>query len=199
LTSGHCVKIDASGNFIDAGSACASSSGPTLLTTLTASNSSSLSACDTGCTQTVTIDSTYSFYVLEFSNVLPASNNVQCQITVKSGGAFKVTNYHSNGVGNGTSSGDISTYIPCSDGSSGVGNSGNGAGVTGKVTFSNPTGTFPTFYGLVSYLNNNTTSRSATTGGVWWNGGTGGAINGVSIAFGAGNISSGSINLYGYP
>jgi hypothetical protein len=63
-----------------------------LLATLTASASASLND-SVACGGSNCLTATYNAYELVFTNILPATNNVSCQIQVHSGGSYLATNY----------------------------------------------------------------------------------------------------------
>lgn len=156
-----------------------------LLATLTASNVATVS-------DTTHITSTYKDYEVVFENLLPATNAVNCEIQIHGGGAFKTTGYLGTAVDNGTG-GNVTTYIPCS-GTTVTTVPNNNGGVSGTFRILSPSATAqPTLIaGQFVYLG--TTARIVQTGGAW---NTAGATDGFQVSFSSGNITSGTIKIYG--
>jgi hypothetical protein len=156
-----------------------------LLATLTPINVATVS-------DTTHITSTYKDYEIVFENVLPATNSVTCEIQIHSGGAFKTTGYLGTAVDNGTSA-NVTTYIPCSGASTTTVPNNNG-GVSGTFRIFAPSATAqPTLVtGQFVYLS--TAVRIIQSGGAW---NTAAATDGFQVLFSSGNISSGTIKIYG--
>lgn len=185
LTSGDCVKIDASGNLVDAGAACASAPAVVLLNTLTASNSPTLQ-------DTTSLTASHSIYEIHIINAVPASNAVTPALQVHSGGSFQATSYSGAVIGwNGSAAGELgnSTAINLSNGGN-VSNSTPGLSCTIRVYSPSATGTQKNWLGQCS----NNAGGAMSSG--WWTGGTG-AIDGFQLFFSAGNITSGTVKIYG--
>jgi len=169
------------------------SGGWVLLNTLTASNSASLS-------DTTSLTANYNEYQIVFDKLVPATNAVQCQMTVRSGGTFQTTNYSAPGVGFASTSvvgNTATTFIPCSNANSAdIGNSASG-GLSGAFRVQTPSGTstYKGWNGQFSFLNQSGGFTGAINTGAWI-GGTG-AVDGFLIKMNSGNISSGTVKIYG--
>lgn len=164
------------------------SGGWTLLNTLTASNSATLS-------DTTSFTSTYPSYEIVFENIQPATATTQCQIQVHSGGSFQTTSYLASAAFNsGSAGGQIAqtTYVPC--------NAGVGATtvpMSGFVRVQSPSSTtLPKIWnGQTSQPNSGGTSLYVTNFGGYWSSNS--AIDGFQLLFSSGNITSGTIKIYG--
>jgi hypothetical protein len=168
--------------------------GRVLLATLTASNSATL-------TDTTSLTATYPTYEIVFENILPATNNDQLRLRVRSGGTFQagagsyvymqyiVSTLPSNAAASG-----VSTFLPLSNsGAAGVGN--NVSGLDGTIRLHKPTATvFKDFYGQIVH-DSATQNNMITVGGSWH--GSGAVIDGLEFAYVGGNIASGVIRIYG--
>jgi hypothetical protein len=161
-----------------------------LLATLTASNSATLS-------DTTHITSTYNDYEIVFENIIPATNAVSCEIQIHSGGTFQTTTYLANALqftGGGVSSTAQTTFIPCGP-SGGLGNNA-GVGISGTFRIYNPSLTSGAKHvtGQFSLVNGSANEGVIITG--WWNGGVG-SVDGFQVLMSSGNITSGTIKIYG--
>jgi hypothetical protein len=169
-----------------------------LLATLTASASATIDD-QTACASANCITSTYNDYELVFENILPANNNTTCEIRVhsQSGGAgFKAATYLSTAVfgstsGVSASAANFTTFIPCSQ-TTNVANSG--AGVSGHIRIYNPSASSNPVQWEGRFVNINSTMQVNGVGGAW---NTNAAIDGFQVLFSAGNITSGSVKIYG--
>ena len=162
------------------------SGGWVLLATLTASNSATLS-------DTTHITSSYNDYMLVFTNILPVTNAVNCEIQVHSGGSFQTTTYLSNeirGTGSAVASSTQSTFVGCS-GTTGTGNTSGG--ISGETVLYNASQTSSP-KNWVGHFNSPGLQLSLNGGA--WNGGNG-AIDGFQVLMSSGNITSGTIKIYG--
>lgn len=152
-----------------------------LLNTLTASNTAILS-------DTTSFTSSYDNYLFIFDNVVPATNAVGFELQIQSGGSFKTTGYINFNA--------TTTYLDLTL----AVNLGNTAGLG--------------FSGFTYLMNINSvtakkflrgsnvywTSASALTTSApagFWDTGTG-AITGVQFLMTSGNISDGTIKIYGF-
>lgn len=163
--------------------------GRVLLTTLTASASASLDY--------TSFSSDYDDYELVFDGLVPATNSVSAQLEVHSGGAFQTSSYLST-VWVYTSSGGAAqtatAYMNCSV-SGAVLNSG--AGLSGTFRVHGPvsgTSKNKVWNGMFAHLN----ASSAQVGGqlsAQWNNTA--ALTGFRLRFSSGNITSGTIKVYG--
>ena len=161
-----------------------------LLATLTASNSATLS-------DTTHFTATYQDYELVFENILPATTSTTLELQVHSAAAFPATVYlnaaaflQSGGwaVANPTTFIQLSATILVSNA---------GSGVSGTVKVYNPLQTTSPkqWSGILSHPA--TTGNSATfMASGYWNGGNG-AVDGFQVLFSSGNITSGTIKIYG--
>lgn len=162
----------------------------TLLNTLTASNSATL-------TDIASMTASYSEYDIVFENLVPASSTVTCEIQVYSGAAYQATSYVGGMIyGNsGAASGfSETTFIPCS----GPGTVNNAApGVVASFHVSNPAGTSAPkgWFGAYGHPATTATFNAGTFYGEWSGGN--GAITGFQVLFSSGNITSGVIKIYG--
>jgi len=162
----------------------------TLLNTLTANNSATLS-------DTTSLTSTYSLYEIVFINIVPASNLVTFELQVHSGGAFKANTYLNATLFWTTAAAaetGSTTFIQLS--STNINNSD--PGISGTVRIYNPSST--------TVKKHVTGQMSSQAGGVstgvtvagYWNGGDG-AVDGFQVQMSTGNMTSGTINVYGIP
>ncbi len=158
-----------------------------LLATLTASNSATLS-------DTTSLTATYSTYEIVLSNIVPATNSVACTIQVHSAAAFQTTTYLAQVMRfTGTTSAVAAgtTGISCSD----ISATNTVPGISGTYRIYNPSSTTTPKHwtGQFSYL-----SAGANIGGFssgFWN--ANGAVDGFQVLMSAGNITSGTIKIYG--
>ncbi|CAL74414.1 hypothetical protein BRADO0471 [Bradyrhizobium sp. ORS 278] len=171
--------------------AAPASSNYVLLNTLTASASAALS-------DTSSLTNAYSAYDLVFINLVPATNAVTLQLQIQSAGVFQNTSYLTLVWGIATtnftpSTGAPTTFIPLSN-TNDVGNTG--AGVSGTIRIYNPSATtFPkAVSGMMFNNSGGVNSRAALTSGYW---NSNAAVTGVQIQFSSGNITSGTIKIYG--
>jgi hypothetical protein len=166
----------------------ASSGAWTLINTLTASNSATL-------TDTSSITGTYTEYEIVLESIIPASaaNTLEFQVQVSS---FQTGSYlSSNAFGNTSTTGSeaLTTGILVGHAAA-VGNSGSG--VSGRYLLSNPaqTSSPKTIYGnFIQY--SGVVLISGTSGGQY-NGGNG-AVTGVQLLATTGNLTSGVMKIYG--
>lgn len=159
-----------------------------LLATLTASNSATLS-------DTSHITSTYQDYILVFENIVPATTSTSCELQVHSSGSFPATNYSGTALrasGSTSAVSSTTTFIPCDASAASLVNSGTG--LSGEITLYNAAQTTsPKIWaGLFS---ENNTNILVTVSGVWTGGNT--AIDGFQVLMASGNITSGTIKIYG--
>lgn len=166
------------------------SGGWTLLNTLTASSSATLS-------DTTNITSSYRDYMIEYENLIPATNAVTANLQVYSGGSFQTTGYvssimYSSATTNAASGQTTAIFLSAPSGVSNV--TANG-GASGFVQFYNPSATsvpkniFGNGMEIIA-----STAYPHTTAGIWNNTA---AISGFQILMSSGNITSGVVRLYG--
>lgn len=166
----------------------------TLLNTLTASSSASLS-------DTTSFTSTYSSYEIVFINVLPATNSTSFSLQVHSGGTFKSTSYLTNQLRWTASSSAVDSSqtgnIPLTNsGSADVSNTST-MGICGNIRIYNPSETVHVkrFTGQIDYQTAGGATASSMITGCW--SGSAAAIDGFQVLFNSGNIASGIIKIYG--
>lgn len=194
-TINDCVKFDANGNTVDAGSACGSggagSGSDILISTQTASNSASITF--TG------LPTTYDHYILRYTNVVPATNGVSfyAQVGESTGPTWMTSGYHWSG------------YATSEGGGAGVHASASDSGwnLTGNGTIANTankgTSGVATFHSLSS-----SSQYKSYTSDYFEFGGTGmnmrgnyvtdaNQVTGLKFYMSSGNISTGTFSLYG--
>jgi hypothetical protein len=162
-----------------------------LLNTLTCPNSGS-----TACADTTSLTATYSVYEIVFENLVPATNTVNLNLQVHSGGTFLSTNYGTTSIssnagavfGSGAATTTAITLLQ---------SQGNIApDLSGSVRVHTPsTTTAPKMW--VGQFGGNTSGPAALYGVVsgFWNSNP--AVDGFQVSFSSGNISSGVIKIYG--
>lgn len=165
------------------GSGCG---GPVLLNTLTASNSATLS-------DITSLTATYSFYDIVFTNLIPATNNVDIQLQVHTGSSFPATTYLAKAIApNGTAISNTSTttYIPIGDGLTDTVNTA--PGVSGSLrVFSPSTSAIHNWIGLIGVSN-----IPISVSGIY---NSAAVVDGFQIKASTGNLTSGTVKIYGYP
>lgn len=154
---------------------------PYFLGTLTASNSASLSF--TG------FSASYNDYLITFDNLVPVTNGQALNLQVHSGGSYQAATYL-NAAGGAT--GAISLTPAAA-----VDNTA-GAGLSGHIYIHNVNSTSVNKFviGLTAYRDAAAIVNSSPNG--YWNGGQG-AVDGFQILFASGNISTGTVKIYGIP
>lgn len=189
LTSGNCIKSDASGNLIDAGAACGGAASRVLLNTLTASASASL-------TDTTSITGTYKNYELAFDNITPDTNGVTCRLRVTIASVVQTSGYA--GVSfialsnSSTSFGTNSTEIRCSTVTA---LQTTAPGVNGTITAFNPSANQITAWNSMFSFELPTSVHAVMMSSANYN--TVGVINGFELSMSSGNIASGTVKVYG--
>lgn len=158
------------------------------LETLTASTSATL-----GDSVAFTTYSGYSSYELVFANMIPGTGSEYLQFEVYSSG-FQSTTYLANyqTITSSTAvSGALTTNIPLTSNSITTA----APGFNGFIRVSNPSQTTApkVWYGMGGY--NISSAYEQVTYGGFWNGN--GAITGFQVLFASGNITSGTIKVYG--
>lgn len=161
--------------------------GRKLLNTLTAAASATLS-------DTTSLTATFAEYEIVFENIVPASAAQSAQLQVHSGGAFQgasyVTNAYQVAAGPTAVANNAATGVPITNS-----NATNAApGISGKLTIFTPSSSsLHAIVGQMFYY-------SGTVGVTWsvgsfWN--SSAVIDGFQFLMGSGNITSGSIKIYG--
>ena len=158
-----------------------------LLNTLTASASATLS-------DTSSMTSTYSEYLLVFENLLPTNNNSTCEIQVHSGGAFKNTTYLASNNFGTVAPFTSTTFIPCSQ-SANVPNTG--PGISGSVMAFNPSSSAQAtlWSGQLVYITS--AAQINQVGGIWNSAAATDGFQIVPVAGASPTWASGSVKLYG--
>jgi len=162
--------------------------GYVLLNTLTASNSATLS-------DTTSLTAAFDEYNIEFEDIIPATNATTFELQVHSGGTFPATSYIATNLAAATVTAvnNTTTFISISSAAS-VSNAA--PGLNGYVRVNKPSQTTaPKMWSGVMVSTNATNAFVATYGG-YWNGGNG-AIDGFQVLFNSGNITSGTVRIYG--
>jgi hypothetical protein len=161
-----------------------------LLNTVTASNSATLS-------DTTSLTSQYTDYELVLENIVPATSGTFCLFQVYSNGSVQTTGYldamyyTSSSASTGTNI--QPTYIPCTFGA--LYNAVPGLG--GTINILNAQNTSAPKNILLQTINANSSSAmTPQQGGGYWNGGNT-AITGFRLSMASGNITSGTIKIYG--
>lgn len=162
-----------------------------LLNTLTASNSATLS-------DTTSLTSTYSDYLIEFTNIVAATNAVTAELQVHSNAAFQATSYLSGGSdvtsSAGTANFSSTTFIVLEEPTL-VANTA--PGMSGECKVRNPSQTAaPKVFACQFAMKDSSGIGRFTTSGGFWNGGNT-AVDGFQFLMSSGNVTSGTIKIYG--
>jgi hypothetical protein len=172
----------------------------TYLCTITASASASINNASPT-SGSCPINNSYTSYRLVFQNLVPATNEKIMELQVHSGGAYKATGYltNENILINGAVAGSsgITTYIPITYplDANGDAISNTAPGLSGEVTIINPS-----VSGLImvngsgAYLDGAGVVTTETISGYW---NTAGVVDGFQILMDSGNLTSGSVLVYG--
>ena len=163
-----------------------------LLNTLTAANSATLS-------DTTSFTSTYTSYMLVFSNLVAGTNNTSAELQLHSNGSFQTTSYLTSGIApNASSSSSFvapTTYIPLSA-TTAMGTAL--PGINGVARIFNASGTSgPKIVTMQMGLGGGATARST----LFMDPDSGTVatlqLTVFSFCYPAGNITSGTIEVYG--
>ena len=150
------------------------------------------------------INSTYDLYALVFSDVLPATDNVQPYLRVQEAAAFQADasdyEYAYESVGSATYVGGVTASQAAAhmQMSQSCGNVA-GEGINGIIYFHNPDLTSTNakaFNGNITHWDNTATAIFVHSDFVGAYNGASGAVTGVRFLFSSGNIASGTIALY---
>jgi hypothetical protein len=161
---------------------------PTLLTTILASNNTTVS-------DTTHITASYAAYDVVLENIVPSITNSTLELQVHSGGAFKTTNY-------------LGATLSVTSGASGIANATafvqisraaavEASGVSGTVRIYNPSNgpTTTLVAGQLTHADGAVYCCVLTSGA--WN--STGVVDGFQIQFNTGVISTGSLQIIGIP
>lgn len=194
LTSGNCIKSDASGNLIDAAATCGGGATGALVFLASASASTSTSIDFTS-----SIDSTYDEYVFELVNLIPATDNVTLGVRVEIGGSFKTDFTYAYGGFISASSLTNQNVVSAQqfDVAQNVGDAATD-GLSGTFVLYSPaaTGIYKKVRWQFAERLTSTPINTATGGGGTYTGAAG-AITGIRFFMESGNITSGTIRMYG--
>ena len=179
----------------------------TLIKTLTASSSSTLSFVHGS--SDVVLDSTYPIYVFKYINIHPATDNVQFQfnMSVDTGSNYnvaKTTTYFYAYHGEDEAEGSGLTYYTTGDLAQGTGSqplsyslgNGNDESLSGELTIYNPSST--TF--VKHFIANNNVYHKSNFSQERFVAGYGNntsAVDAIKFEMSSGNIDAGTIKLYG--
>ena len=185
-TAGYALTTNGAG--ADPSWSGASNSSRVLLATLTASNSATLAS-------TTALSGGYANFEIVFENLVRATASTNCKIQIYSGGAYQTTGYLSYAyalTSGGSAATEVTDGIPCDNSQS---NASASVPLSGMIRVSNTAQTTgpKQFHGQM--INASTATLSTQVAG-YWNGGNG-AIGGLQVFFSSGNITSGSIRVYG--
>ena len=159
-----------------------------LLNTLTASNSATLS-------DITSITASYNEYELVFENILPATTSVSCEIQVHMAGIFETSGYSSQVLraqGATVAGTAVATYIPCGDAAGALVNTGTG--VSGTIIVFKPSQTASPKMWSGTFFEDNTPIAILAGGALT---GINNAVDGFQVLMSSGNITSGTIKVYG--
>lgn len=158
---------------------------PVLLNSLTASNSASL-------TDTTSITATYNAYELVFEGLVCATASQSLELLSHSNSAFQNAGYVSAIAGSVTSA--PTTYIPLT-----VAETQIDGGFSGQARIYNPSQALSPkqWIGNGGYVASGPAARAVIFQGVWAGGNS--AVDGFEVICASGNITSGSIRVYGLP
>lgn len=159
-----------------------------LLNTLTAATSATLG-------DTTSLTSTFRDYEIVFDNIVAATNTVTLELQVHSGGIFQTTSYINSCFGtNGTTTilntAATTTFIPLT-----VTTMSNTGSLSGTIKIYGPVNG-ASFGKLITgaTLSSNAAVLNSVIGGYW---NSVNAIDGFQILFSSGNITSGTVKIYG--
>ena len=180
----------------------------TLIKTLTASSSSTLSFVDGS--SDVVLDNTYPIYVFKFINIHPATDGATFQVNFRDGGssydATKTTTYYYARHNEGDSDTGLSystsddlaqstAFQNISHGTNGIGSDNDQSG-SGELFLFNPSSTTFVKHFLSTFQEYNLNNYSLESFVAGYCNVTA-AIDGVQFKFDSGNIDAGTIKLYG--
>ena len=175
----------------------------TYLCTITASNSASINNASPT-SGSCPINSTYTSYKLVFANIVPQTNEkiLELQIHSASGGAgYKASGYIASNTicsNNSCAGGSGTTFIPLTyDADANASSLANAApGFSGTVTITNPSASAIVMLSMGdgAYNGGGAVAVTVTAGGYW---NTAAAVDGFQVLMDSGNITSGSVLVYG--
>lgn len=151
---------------------------------------------------TTGLDDTYDAYLIELSNVKPATDNVSLfmRIGVGAGPTYKsgASDYQWETIFGATSESDTADSEMHVTAASGAIGNATAETLSGTVKFSNPESSSEhcLFRWDATWLNPGTTQQIGRGAGSYY--GTAEAITGIRFLMSSGNIASGRFSLYGY-
>jgi hypothetical protein len=172
----------------------------TYLCTITASNSTSINNASPT-SGTCPINNTYTSYLLVFQAIVPATNEKILELQIHSGGAYKSSGYLSSFGGwiNSSSGSSVGPtgYIPLSYplDANGFSLANSAPGMSGWITITNPSANAICMIGgFANYVSGSAPPFTGQMSGYW---NTAGVVDGFQVLMDSGNITSGSILVYG--
>lgn len=168
-----------------------------LLATLTASNSASLQ-------DTTHITSAYTHYEIYLDNIIPATSTAKCKLQIHASAAWKTSSYVTLlfpmwiSQSGGPFAMNPTDGIPCNSQEAQI---TTGPGITTHATLANPSSTsnkkmFTVYAQEALSISGNPQVYTSNIGG-YWNGGND-AIDGIQLIMDAGNITSGTVKIWGH-
>lgn len=165
------------------------SQGAVLLQTLTASNSASLTFTSS------VITTQYPCYQIQFNQIVPQTNGrfFQMDMSTNNGSTYLNSNYQSGVTYNAFNSATIANNQSTTTAilSNAVGSSGGLSGDIYLYGLQSGASTGPTYTGTISFLASISFVGGNNTGSP--------VVNNLKFSFDSGNITSGTISLYGIP
>jgi hypothetical protein len=151
------------------------------------------------CSDITSLTATYAHYRIILANIVPATNGVTLELQVHSAAAFQATTYLCSGIytdPTGASAiGGPTTFIQISAPSAAA---NTAPGLTARIEVNNPSNTTAPKTWLVDAAHAGAVHGfNQITSAGYWNGGNT-AIDGFQILFSSGNITSGTIYIYGW-
>lgn len=191
-TSGQFLQTDGNGvSSWTTGSGATTSGNRTLLATLTASNSASLA-------DTTSLTNAYNRYEIVVQNIVPATNSVELRLRYNVGGVQTTGYLGSSFFAQGAAFGHNTptTYIPLSGNNGGniLINSGEGFCGTYEINDPSTAGSKHLIYGIGAYASDSALPVNVHTMGKY---NTNGAVTGLEFTMSSGNITSGTVKIYG--
>jgi len=175
----------------------------TYLCTITASNSATLTNISNcaGLGAGGTFTNAYTSYELIFQAIVPASDQKILEFQIHSGGAYKATGYlstHYVCAGASCAGGNVTTYIPLTyaTDSNAVSLHNAAPGFSNTVIITNPSANAIAMVtsGNGGYISEGSGVTTVQSSGYW---NTAAAVDGFQVLMDSGNITSGSILVYG--
>jgi hypothetical protein len=173
--------------------------GMTYLCTITASGSGSINNASPT-SGSCPLNSTYTSYELIFQNIIPATDEKILELQIHSGGSYKSSSYLTNWLGyiNGSGvNGDPTGYVPLSypSDTNAASLHSSAPGYNGTVIITNPSVSGLIFVNAqFGYISGGGAVLTGFSSGFW---NSAAAVDGFQVLMDSGNITSGSILVYG--